>query len=213
MTGRRARDRANPVATLCGVPAEGAVQSRERWIMRRALAFVFALVLVVAACGDDAGGGENTELVESLTEKITESSDDGGGDVPFDDEQAACFAGALIEEFGADRMAEAVTMEFDEFMAGATDEERLAVIDSMFTCVDFAEVLAAEFSGAVSAESAECLADAFVGSEVFRDAMADSFGDDTADPFDDPDLMTEMLPAMLECLSAEELVELGEAGG
>lgn len=184
--------------------------------MKRAIALLFTVALVVSACGDDDSGNSATTgavspVVEDLTQEIL-TGDGPDSDVPFTQEQAACFAAGLVDEFGSEAMADALQMSFDEFMAGATPEQRLTVVDQMLDCVDFASMMTAEFGGTISDESARCLGDAFVGADAFRTALANSFDDSGTDPFDDPALLEEMLPAMLECLSAEELIQLGNEG-
>lgn len=188
--------------------------------MKKVIVAVFALALIAAACGDDdatattvANGGTsaNSALIKGLTEQIQGSST-SPGDVPLSDEQAACFATNLIDTFGGQRIAEAMDMEFEQFMAQASTEERLTVVDSMLGCIDFGTVMAAQFGDVVSADSARCMGDAFVGSTAFRTALANSFGPSSADPFEDPALLEEMLPAMLECFTAEELINLGQQG-
>ena len=62
----------------------------------------------------------------------------------------------------------------------------------------------------ISAESARCLADVMLASDEFRNATAESLVSST-DPFDDPALVAALLPAMLECITAEELADLGNA--
>jgi hypothetical protein len=166
------------------------------------------MVLVAGACGDDdSASGSDDELVGGLTQLILDDTDTG--DVPFTEQDAACFAKGLVNELGGARMVEAMEMEFEEFMDQASAAERREVVDIMLECVDFGGLLTAEFSTAISAESSQCLSDAFVGSSAFRDALADSFGTAAADPFDDPAVQEELIPAMFNCLSAEELVQLG----
>ncbi len=183
--------------------------------MRRMMATMLTLALVFVACGDDdsgdsdaAAGGENSQLISSLSAKIVADAEDDD-EFQFTDEQAACFAVGLIDVFGAERIAETLQMDFDDFMAQASAGERAAVVDTMLGCADFGQVLTQEFAGSISQESSRCLADAFVNSEAFRAAMADSFADSTVDPFDDPALAAEMVPAMLECLTADELIQIG----
>jgi hypothetical protein len=180
--------------------------------VKRLIPALLALLLVLAACGDDDGGdaaaGGDDELVSGLTEQIL--SDTDGDDFPLTNAQAGCFAEGLINEFGGERMIEAMDMEFEEFMAGASTSERRQVVDTLIDCADFGEMLTAEFSADVSPESSKCLADAFTGSEAFRDALANSFGSEAGDPFEDPALFEAIFPAMLECLSPEELLQLGE---
>lgn len=184
--------------------------------MKRAIALLFAMALVAVACGDDDGGATTTAgavspVVADLTQEIL-SGDGPDSDVPFTQEQAACFAAGLVDEFGGEVMADALQMSFEEFMAGATSDQRLTVVDQMLDCVDFSAMMTAEFGGTISDDSARCLGDAFVGADAFRAALANSFDQSGTDPFDDPALLEEMLPAMLECLSAEELIQLGGNG-
>ena len=176
--------------------------------MKRIIPALVALAMLVAACGDDDSGGDDA-LVADLRQQILEGTPDDA-DIPLSDEDAACFASGLIDSFGAERMAGALQMEFEEFMQDATESERLAVVDTMLDCIDFGAVMADQFGEGLSSDSAECLGDAFATSEGFRTAIAASFGGSSTDPFDDPALLEEMLPAMLECLTAEELIQLGE---
>lgn len=180
--------------------------------MNRMIPALLALLLVLAACGDDDGGdaspGADDDLVSGLTEQIL--SDTDTDDFPLTNAQAGCFAEGLIGEFGGERMVEAMDMEFEDFMTGASQTERRQVVDTLLECADFGAMLTAEFSSDVSPESSRCLADAFTGSDVFRDALANSFGSDAGDPFEDPALFEAIFPAMLECLSPEELLQLGE---
>jgi hypothetical protein len=176
--------------------------------MKRFVAIAALLSLIAVSCGDDDATDGNDPLVTDFTEQITagRTSDQFG----FTDEDAVCFAGGLIDELGGERIAGALDLEFEEFMAGASDQERKTVVDVLINCADFASLLTAEFSQAISGDSARCLGDAFVASEGFRAALADSFGTG-ADPLDDEELMGEMLPVMFDCLSAEELIELGSS--
>jgi hypothetical protein len=180
------------------------------------MATMLVLALMAAACGDDdASGGTSAvdpDLVSGLTEQIL--TDGAGTDaVPLDDEQAACFAVGLIEAFGGERMVDALGVEFEDFMGQATADERLTVVDTMFDCVDFGDVMATQFGESVSAESARCASAAFVESDAFRVAIADSLGNPMSDPFEDPGLIAELLPAMLDCFTADELIQLGEQSG
>jgi hypothetical protein len=183
--------------------------------MKRAAALLIALVLVLAACGDDdaatdtttatTGAGSGT-VVDELTQEIL--SDSSVGSDGFTEEQAACFAVGLVDEFGAEVMVDALQMEFDDFMAASSLEDRMTVVDTMLGCVDFGAVMVAELDGEISAESANCIGDAFGNSEAFRNALANSFDGSAADPFDDPALMEDILPAMFECLTEDELAAI-----
>lgn len=177
--------------------------------MKRAAALLITVMLLLAACGDDDAGTTEADeaLVGDLTQEILEGSTTGA-DAAFTEEQAACFAVGLLDEFGADAMVEALQMDFEEFMAEASTDERMTVVDTMLECVDFGAVMVAELEGEISAESAACIGDAFGDSEAFRTALANSFDGSTADPLDDPALIQDVLPAILQCLTEDELAEL-----
>ena len=95
-------------------------------------------------------------------------------------------------------------------MAPAAAAERREVVDIMLGCVELGDDLARELGGdgELSEDAARCLADTMLESDAFRDATAESFVSD-GDPFQDPDLVAALLPPMLECVSAEDLAELG----
>ncbi len=175
--------------------------------MKRTMAVLLALMLALVACGDDdSGGGGDEALMGDLAEQI--KSGQTGDQLGFTDEDAVCFASGLIDALGGERMVGALQLEFEEFMSGASIQERRTVVDAMFECIDFGSLMIQEAAGEISADSAQCLGDAIAASDGFRDALAQSFGS-ADDPFDDPALLAEMLPVMFECLSAEELIQLG----
>ena len=63
---------------------------------------LLAVMLVIAACGDDDGGsgGEGNEaLVQSLRTKIVDAQS-ADGSSPIGDDEAECVAGALIRRSG-----------------------------------------------------------------------------------------------------------------
>ena len=180
--------------------------------MRQVMAILLALTLVLAACGGDDSGatsdteGANGELISNLAAQI--NSGQTSSQLGLTDDDAVCFAGGLIDALGGERMAGALQLDFEEFMSGATIEERRTVVDTLFDCIDFGALMIQEAAGEISAASANCLGDAIAASDGFRDALAQSFGS-ADDPFEDPALLGELLPVMFECLSAEELVQLG----
>jgi hypothetical protein len=176
--------------------------------MRRPAAFALIIALVAVACGDDTPAADPA-LVAGLSQRIS-ASQSGSGVFEMTDPEVECFATGIIGLFGAERITAALDLEFSAFMATATAGERRAVVDTMLDCVDLGAGLARELGaeGTISAESARCLADTMLASDAFRDATAESFVSET-DPFDDPALVSALLPAMLECLTAEDLGNLG----
>lgn len=184
--------------------------------MRRILVLAVTLAVVAAACGDDtsttteAASGAKAAVVAGLRQQISTSQAEEPGAFPMSDDEIGCFAVALVDTFGVARMTGAVDESFEGFMAGATTSERRQVIDSMFGCVDLGPALAEEIGGDdISPASARCLADAMLASDSFRDALANSLAGSSADPFQDPALIEDLLPVMLTCLTAEELMNLG----
>jgi len=176
--------------------------------MHRLVSILLAIVLVAPACGDDDSGGDSAALVQSLRTRILET--DASSDFAISNEEAQCFAEGLLDELGAGGVAEAIGQEFETFMAGATAQERRAVVDIMFGCVDMESALAAEIQGDISEESARCVAAAMIESDEFRSAVADGF-DAGAEVFENPDLVAALLPAMLSCLTADELARISDS--
>jgi hypothetical protein len=175
--------------------------------MKRTVTISLALLLAVAGCGDDdAGGGGDVALMGDLAEQI--KGGQTGDQLGLSDEDAVCFASGLIDALGGERMADALQLEFEEFMSGASIQERRTVVDAMFDCIDFGALMTQEVAGEISADAANCLGDGLAASDGFRDALTQSFGS-ADDPFEDPALLGELLPVVLECLSAEELIQLG----
>jgi hypothetical protein len=168
--------------------------------MRRLVPFALVIALVAAACGDDTPTADPA-LVASLSQRISDNQSGSGG-FEMTDPEVECFATGIISLFGAERITAALDLDFSAFMATATAGERREVVDIMLECVDLGADLARELGaeGTISAESARCLADTLLASDAFRDATAESFVSET-DPFDDPALVSALLPAMLECLS------------
>jgi hypothetical protein len=178
--------------------------------VRRIVIIVVATMLLAAACGDDDSGGDSAALVQSLRTQILDT--DASSDFAISDDEAQCFAEGLIDELGADRVTEALgqDQDFETFMAGATAQERRAVVEVMFGCVDMESAIASEMQGDISEESARCVAAAMIDSEEFRSAVADGFVAG-AQVFENPELVTALLPAMLTCLTADELARIGES--
>jgi len=176
--------------------------------MRRLIPLAIVVALVAAACGDDTPSADPA-MVASLSQRIAENQSGSGG---FDmtDEEVECFAIGIIELFGDERITAGMDLDFSDFMATATSGERRETVDIMFGCVDLGDDLARELGGGteLSEESAQCLADTMLDSDAFRDATAESFVSES-DPFQDPELVAELLPLMLECLTAADLAELG----
>lgn len=184
--------------------------------MRRLVAIALTVAVIAGACGDDdttstTVSAANAALVAGLRQQIATQQSEDPDAFPMTDEEIGCFAVALVDTFGADRMGQALTGSFEVFMAAASAEERRSVVDAMFGCADLGPALARSLGGdgSLSAEASNCLADVMIGSQAFRDAVAEGFAGTGGSPFEDPELLQELLPLMLSCLSAEELAQLG----
>ncbi len=175
--------------------------------MRRLAHLTLALALLIVACGDDAPAADPV-MVANLAQRITDNQAGSSG-FDMNDAEVECFAAGIIDLFGADQITAALDLEFSQFMATATSGERREVVDTMLECVDLSADLAQEIGGEgqIDAAAARCLADTMLESDAFRDATAESFVSET-DPFDDPELVGALLPAMLSCLSAEDIANL-----
>ncbi len=176
--------------------------------MRRLIPLAIVVAVIAAACGDDAPAADPA-MVANLSQRIAENQA-GSGTFDMTDDEVECFAIGIIELFGGERITAGMDLDFSDFMATATAGERREVVDIMLGCVDLGDDLARELGGEgeLSEDAARCLADTMLESDAFRDATAESFVSE-GDPFQDPELVAELLPLMLECLSAEDLAELG----
>ena len=182
--------------------------------MRKLMILVVVLALMAAACGGgDGGGDERNEAVASLQRQITESqADETSPEAQFSDAEARCMAEGIVDAFGISRILEAEDQGFEEFMAAATVEERRNVVDLTLECVDLTEQFTAPLvAEGISEESARCIGDAMMEDETFRDVLAEGLGTGSFEPTGESEaaLMEALFPVILDCLSAEELANLG----
>jgi hypothetical protein len=203
------------MAGECTLPGRcSGIASRREATVKRLTIVLVAVALLGAGCGDDdLIGGADQEAVAALSRTISEAQSDDP-DSPIGEEEAACIAGGMVEEFGADRILETVEADrsFEDFIAGASAEERRSVVDLALGCVDLAATMVAEFTGSgVSESSARCLSERMLAGDAFRDIVAEGLATGNFEPSGDAGdtLLEELLPAFLECLSPEELANLG----
>lgn len=155
-------------------------------------------------------------VVAAVKEGILESA---GGDDGFaiSDGEAQCVAEDVVDALGVGGVVElglsVDDAEGDPF-ANATDEQIGQVVDAMLDCVDFRTALLPEIAGdGISDESAGCVVDGMLAADFFRPALIDSLGSGGDVAFeDDPEAAGAMIEIVLECLTPEELAELGSDG-
>ena len=180
--------------------------------MRKPLLLLLVLALAAAACGGDDAADDKEAAVQALQRQITESQADDASDMDFSDAETLCMAEGMVDEFGVARIIDASDQEFEVFMGAATQEERRAVVDLTLECVDMSALIAGPLMAeGLSEDSATCIGDAMIGNDAFRDVVAGGLATGSFDPTasNEEALMTALLPVMLECLSAEELANLG----
>lgn len=180
--------------------------------MRRLVTVMLVAMLIATACGDDSSDAD-PQLVASLRSRITESPQAQSGEFPMSEDDIACFAEGLVDELGASKIENGIDLSFDAFMGTLSAGERRTVVDVMLGCVDVADTLIAQISGegsTLSESSARCVIDGMLASDEFRDAVAESFvsGDST---FENDSLVAAILPIFFECLTPEELANLGNS--
>ena len=86
------------------------------------------------------------------------------------------------------------------------------MIDVTLNCVDFAAAFVDAAAGDISQESAQCLGDGLEGQGLLRPLVRAGFEGDEFDIGDDPEIAEEFFTLIVDCLSAEELINLGDSG-
>jgi len=176
------------------------------------------LALVAAACSSDNGGGGLSDgeqaIADAIRDEILVNQD---LDTPFGEAEAQCVGDGAVRELGTDGLLEigisAENADPGDAFDTATPEQIDTIIDVTLDCVDFRQVLveAITADSNISDESAGCLADALGGDEFLRPAVATGLTGDEAEFGNDPGLTETLLAAVTDCLSAEELIELGDS--
>jgi len=174
-----------------------------------------ALALLVAACGSDGGGdlsADDQVLADAIAQEMLASAGPTEG---IGAEEAACFGNGIVSEMGADRLA-AVGLGADALAEGATpDTADLSADDIdkmskvMVDCVDFRAVIAEQMlASGVSEDGAKCIADGF-DDELIAEMAKASLEDPSGGSVANEAVMAKMFSLMGECLSAEDLGNLG----
>ena len=178
------------------------------------LAVVAATSFGLAACGgDDDSSGSSSEpsplaapLIESLAVEFASDPEMG-----LNDEQAECFATRFVDVLGAEELiAAGLTGE----TGGLSDDEVLAAMDMSDDqangladllldgeCVSSVDLLLGdpEASAGMTADQAECLADAFTSSESIREVMVAGFIGEEIDDATGMAMFGELMTIMGTC--------------
>ena len=183
--------------------------------MRRGLFLLLVLGLVAAACGD-SGGGERSAAEQALVDAIRdEILEDEDPESPFGEAEATCVGEGAVDRLGVEGLLElGITVENADpgnAFEGATDEQIDAVIDVTLDCVDFRQVFIDSITADsdISSESADCLGDALGTKEFLAPIVEAGFRGEDTEFGDDPEAAEAVFEAIVECLSAEELANLG----
>lgn len=144
--------------------------------------FVVFVLLVIAGCGSEGNASGGSDASDDLTSSIAAAlvAIEGDGAVRFTSSEADCVAAAVVGDFERDRLIE---LEADQGtdLTGLpwTDTERAKVFVSVRDCVDLESQLTELFAGdpSLSTEQARCLAQSYLESEVFREALFSTMPD------------------------------------
>lgn len=183
---------------------------------KRILVSLVALVLVVAACGDDdTASGGLTDAEQALASIIVDGmvgDEELDPDDPFADPVAvSCFAEGLVRDLGVARLAEVgLTADSDSpeaAFAQLTEAEVEDLADRAFACIDIESAVAEQFAvDGISEDSAQCMARELGKTDFYRATfIAGMTGNEEYDPSVDPEFLTTMLTVATECLTDAEL--------
>ena len=184
-------------------------------MLKRVMVSVLAVGLLVAACGDDDGGGNLTEgetaVVDAIVAGMMEDTDSSN---PFSDPVTGrCFAEGMIRDMGMARLAEVgITADAEspeEAFFLMTEAEVDDLVDTAFECLDMDALMVEEFAkGGISEDSARCVVAELNKIDFFRASFAAGMTGADNNPADDPEAMAAMLAAFTECLTPAELGEI-----
>ncbi len=183
--------------------------------MRKCLAL---LVLLTAAFGFAGCGGDSVDTLGSTDasnlkgddkaayDAIYASLGEDEGDLSSEitDEQKSCVSAGMVKTLGAKRVLE--VSDEDEIVL--TESEAGKAADAFLKCVDMQKMFAAEFSadGTISEKSATCLSKKIDKTSI-RKLLVTTFQGQEADL--EADVMGSVLSGMADCLSADELKQMG----
>ncbi|MDJ0924984.1 MAG: hypothetical protein QNJ77_10515 [Acidimicrobiia bacterium] len=181
--------------------------------MRRVALLVVVAALVAAACS----GEKETETFGTTPEDglVDAMSTDLSTNSAFDDEVADCIGRGLVDEFGADGLAElGVTPEDPDLQGGMVFGDPGAArpaVDVLMGCIDIPDAIVTNLLPDMNLleDSVQCLADQ-LQSDVFRDLFAELIegGVQPLDILTHPDAQLSIGTLFLTCLSVEEMLRI-----
>ena len=180
--------------------------------MRRLVVLGVTVVLLAAACGGDGLSGDDQEISDAIFDQMMADTETGD---PFGETEARCFSDGVVRDIGSSDLAD-LGMTAEAIRAGTepadvdlTDGQVDIMTDLMLECVDFRTVFVDQFAEeGISDESAKCLADGFDDDFLRALAKAELSGDGT-DPTEDPAQAEKFFNLITDCLSFEEMSDLG----
>ncbi len=195
---------------------------------------------LLLAIGDQAdailaGGAECVDIFAKLAAEVPEGVDpeefvlqsiaegvlEGAASDPIldiDEEGARCVGQGMFDTLGPEGIEVLALADMlgladpDSPLPGATDEQLAGFVQTMLDCVDFTTLLSATFQeDGLSAESADCAAEAMLETSFFEELVAQIAVGEEAFP-DDPEIVGELVQVLLACLTPEEIGELINEG-
>ncbi|MBM3695735.1 MAG: hypothetical protein FJW79_07375 [Actinobacteria bacterium] len=148
------------------------------------------------------GGAINSpeELIDFIAGEVA------GGDGPYDDESARCFAEGVVDDVGYDRLVDlgATTANADpeEVFAGMTDAEVGIVADVALGCLDMHALFVQQFtSQGLPQAAAVCIADGVAGAPFVHEMVVAGLLGQPFDPMTDPEASALILGLVTQCMS------------
>ncbi|MGH9084700.1 MAG: hypothetical protein ACRDYW_04555 [Acidimicrobiales bacterium] len=176
--------------------------------MRKLLSVLVSGLFLVAACGDDDGGGDLSDADQEYVDAAMATYDEEEA-APLTEDDARCIVESMVGQLGTDRLEElGVTPESfgsddESFPEGLSEDEANGVVDGFESCADMSQLILDGIAEdeSISQEAKDCLADAFDEDTVRRLFVTMlTQGEDALQ--DDPELTSELLSVFSECPEA-----------
>jgi len=153
-----------------------------------------ALVMVLAACGDD--GGFSAEEQAKIDEIVGELTEDTSAANPFAaEEDASCFAEGIMGDIGLERINELDTgAGLEAGFADMTTAEQESIVDSALGCIDFPAYMSEQLATAgLTEDQASCVSEGLDEDLIKTLFLAQIAGQD-------PTTSEELMTVVMGCL-------------